>query len=326
MKTRPRASSVTTEEEREFQRQQIGLQRERYLSTDVLDRVRYDEGYAAKVALIEGALTDVDGWILDIGSNTCGEAEVLSTRGHSLIAMDINEVALAISKERVAVFGRLGPEYVAGDAQSIPLQDGEVSVAICYEALHHLPEPQIALQEIHRVLAPGGRLFFFEPYSYNPYRRLSEIRDWMRGTIEKSFGRREITTMMKASGLRLAALERKVLPPSVWKRATVSPLWWRLRELYYRVGQIAPQVFGNLCGIATKGGELESRGELKPLDAMLRCPVSGARIMVVSDGFLSLDAETRLLYPSHAGIPVMGPGDGVALSRDAWLAAQEPAS
>ena len=150
-------SHSSTEEEREFERHHIALQRDRYIATDVLQKVRTDRGYAEKVSLIEGALKGVEGLVLDVGSNTCGEAEVLSARGYQIIGMDINEIALGISRERVRRFGRSGPEYVAGDAQYIPLQDGAISTVVCYDALHHLPEPRRALEEIHRVLIPAGR-------------------------------------------------------------------------------------------------------------------------------------------------------------------------
>jgi SAM-dependent methyltransferase len=320
MKLRARWSPISTEEEREFERHHIALQRDRYIATDVLQRVRTDRGYAEKVSLIEDALKGVGGLVLDVGSNTCGEAEVLSARGYQIIGMDINEIALGISRERVRRFGRSGPEYVAGDAQYIPVQDGAISTVVCYDALHHLPEPRRALEEIHRVLIPGGRLFFYEPYSFNPYRRLSEIRDWMRGTIEKSFGRRQLRALLGACGFELTCLASKVLPPSEWKRPTISQWWWSMRVLYYRVGRLAPQVFGNLTGVATKSGE-RYIPEVRSVYDILRCPTSGARVVRVRDGFLSTDPETRLLYPTHEGIPVLVRGEGVVLSVDAWQAA-----
>ncbi len=326
MKIRARTAPVSTEEEREHQRHNISMQRDRYISTDVLKKVALDKGYAEKLALIEDALRGVRGWVLDVGSNTCGEAEVLSTRGYSIVAMDINEVALAISKERVKRFGRSGPEYVAGDTQSIPVQDATISAVICFEALHHLPEPRRALAEIQRVLMPGGFVFFYEPYSYNPYRRLSEIRDRLRGTVEKSFGQNELRELFAVGGFDLAYLERKVLPPSEWKRTTVGQVWWALRGLYHHAGRIAPQIFGNLTGVATKPGPKVAPKEKRPLNTILRCPVSGANIVPVRAGFLSTNPETRLLYPSHDGIPVLVPDEGVALSVGDWREAQEEVS
>ena len=93
-----------------------------------------------------------------------------------------------------------------------------------------------------------------------------------------------------------------------------------MRVLYYRVGRLAPQVFGNLTGVATKSGE-RYIPEVRSVYDILRCPTSGARVVRVRDGFLSTDPETRLLYPTHEGIPVLVRGEGVVLSVDAWQAA-----
>jgi|SRR5687768_4145535 len=47
---------------------------------------------------------------------------------------------------------------VIGDAQAIGLADAVFDVVLCTEVLEHLPEPQRAIDEIFRVLRPGGTL------------------------------------------------------------------------------------------------------------------------------------------------------------------------
>jgi SAM-dependent methyltransferase len=319
--TEGHASSLSTAEEREFERRETLARRDRLVSSDVLKKIESDRGYREKVQLIEEALRRVasgQGWVLDVGSATSGEAEALATHGFPMIAMDVNEAALAISKERVQRFRRpASPEYVGGDAQDIPLGDGCVSAAIAFDSLHHLPRPRDAVQEIHRILAPGGHLFFFEPYAYNPYRRLSEVRDRLKGTIERSFGARELARLLGGAGFELIELERKVLPPSEWKRPTVSRARWMLRTLYYRVSRLLPRIFGNLTGLARKPGKPASSPERDFL-SMLRCPASGAPIKPVRKGFLSTDPETRLLFPSYEGIPVLLRMDAEPLSPEEW--------
>lgn len=46
----------------------------------------------------------------------------------------------------------------------IPLDSYSVDCAICTEVLEHCPEPEAVLAEIHRVLKPGGLLFFTVPF------------------------------------------------------------------------------------------------------------------------------------------------------------------
>jgi len=47
--------SITTEQEHEYERARINRLRNRYLTTDVMVKVRDDPGYAEKVSLIEKA-------------------------------------------------------------------------------------------------------------------------------------------------------------------------------------------------------------------------------------------------------------------------------
>jgi SAM-dependent methyltransferase len=49
------------------------------------------------------------------------------------------------------------------DAGSLPLADRSVSVVTLFEVLEHLLDPESALREIRRVLAPDGRLLITVP-------------------------------------------------------------------------------------------------------------------------------------------------------------------
>jgi ubiquinone/menaquinone biosynthesis C-methylase UbiE len=44
------------------------------------------------------------------------------------------------------------------DAERLPYEDESFDLVVGHAFLHHLPEPQTALKEIHRVLVPGGEL------------------------------------------------------------------------------------------------------------------------------------------------------------------------
>ena len=47
---------------------------------------------------------------------------------------------------------------VIGDVQALGIASGAFDVVLCTEVLEHLPEPQQAIDEIFRVLRPGGDL------------------------------------------------------------------------------------------------------------------------------------------------------------------------
>jgi len=240
------------QDEKAYQKELILSQKERYLTNDVMRKAADDAGYKAKLRKIEGALGNIRGWILDVGSNTCGEAEYLSTKGYLIIATDINESALSISKERVAKFSRRSPHYLVGDAHNIPIADESVSFVILYETLHHMDDPHKVMNEVSRVLIPEGRAFLFEPYAYNPYRRFSELRDRFRGTIEQSFSVRELKGLITDSGLTPIAVEHQILPPSQWRLGFMSHYRRNLRNLYFSVSRLIPRFFGNIMVLAEK--------------------------------------------------------------------------
>jgi len=53
-------------------------------------------------------------------------------------------------------------DYVC-DATAIPVDSGSFDVVLCTEVLEHVPEPIAVINEIGRVLRPGGRLFVSAP-------------------------------------------------------------------------------------------------------------------------------------------------------------------
>jgi len=65
----------------------------------------------------------------------------------------------ALFPNRVSLDIRPGPGVqVVGDAQALGIGDGRFDVVLCTEVLEHLPEPQKAIDEMFRVLKPGGEL------------------------------------------------------------------------------------------------------------------------------------------------------------------------
>jgi SAM-dependent methyltransferase len=89
---------------------------------------------------------------LEVG---CGPGElaarVQESLGAEVIAIDISPRMVELSRKR-------GVDAREGDVQRLPFDDGEFDCAVAAWMLYHVPDVELALDELARVLRPGGRL------------------------------------------------------------------------------------------------------------------------------------------------------------------------
>jgi ubiquinone/menaquinone biosynthesis C-methylase UbiE len=81
--------------------------------------------------------------------------EALSGDGE-LVATDLNEAMLGEARRRLPADARL--RWQVADAQVLPFADASFDVVACQFGLMFVPDKPRALQEIRRVLRPGGTL------------------------------------------------------------------------------------------------------------------------------------------------------------------------
>ena len=67
--------------------------------------------------------------------------------------------------------------------QGLPLADRSVDVVVCLHVMEHLPRPAFAMQEISRVLKPGGRLLAGSPTAPAPAAFF--IERWLRKRLRE---------------------------------------------------------------------------------------------------------------------------------------------
>ncbi len=100
------------------------------------------------------------GTVVEIGPGPGHLAAAIARRGTAVdvVGVDIDPamVALATARaEREGVASRV--RFVVGDVATLPLASASADLAVSTFSLHHWPEPVRGLDEIHRVLRPGGR-------------------------------------------------------------------------------------------------------------------------------------------------------------------------
>lgn len=113
-------------------------------------------------------------WVVgDLGCGTGHISEVLAPSVGRVIAVDESGPMLAAARERLAPWliqpgsdslpgAQRGVELREGHIESLPLEDASLDVAILFLVAHFITDPARAMQEIRRVLKPGGRLLIVD--------------------------------------------------------------------------------------------------------------------------------------------------------------------
>ena len=103
--------------------------------------------------------------VLEIGSGTGTLTKFLAQTGAKVVATDLFEEFLNISKNE---FNTNNVQYVVADAEKLDnFSEKSFDVVCGLSILHHL-KLDLALQSMYRVLKPGGCFAFSEPNILNP--------------------------------------------------------------------------------------------------------------------------------------------------------------
>lgn len=109
---------------------------------------------------------------LDVVDIACGEgygSAWLSQTAKSVIGIDCDNATIAHAQKK---YRRENLKFAQGHAENIPLPDQSADLAVSFETIEHLENHTAMLQELKRILRPGGRLVISTP-DRDIYRKIS---------------------------------------------------------------------------------------------------------------------------------------------------------
>jgi len=197
--------------------------------------------------------------ILEVGCGSGFGLNFLSRvhPGTSFVGLDISGLAIESASRRLSRPGSL--DYVHGDAEALPFEDGTFDAVICVESAHNYPAFDRFLEEAGRVLKPGGSLSLVDLYTKQ---RLA-MADQVMGNLPamRLCGQTDVTEGVKS------AVRRRMQPGSRFRRYArkafpfpIGPLNERVQMLSYgaEFAAVEPDLLLRVVKRLT-GGKAEKR-------------------------------------------------------------------
>ncbi len=137
----------------------------------------------AKAGLKSGSV------VADIGAGTGFITEGLLDKNVEIKTIDQSQAMIDVMKKKFKDSDNI--EYFVGDSDHLPLKENSVDFAFCNMYLHHVNAPQKAINEIYRILKPGGKLIITDIDKHDDKFLILEQYDrWLgfdRNDIKKHF-------------------------------------------------------------------------------------------------------------------------------------------
>ncbi|MCE5192234.1 MAG: methyltransferase domain-containing protein [Actinomycetia bacterium] len=97
-------------------------------------------------------------WVaLDVATGGGHTAIAVAPLVAGMVALDLTPEMLDAARGLAEERGIAGIEFVLGDAEALPFADESFDLVTCRIAAHHFPDIQRSVDEVARVLRPGGR-------------------------------------------------------------------------------------------------------------------------------------------------------------------------
>lgn len=107
--------------------------------------------------------------LLDVGCGAGHTALTFAPHVAQVVAIDLTAGMLTQARHLAAARGVTNIEFRQGDAEQLPFAAGEFDRVVSRLSAHHWPHPQVALDEVYRVLKPAGLFVLSDVVSFDDF-------------------------------------------------------------------------------------------------------------------------------------------------------------
>ena len=150
---------------------------------------------------------------------------------------------------------------IISDAQALGVRDASFDVVLCTEVLEHLPEPQRAIDEMFRVLVPGGQLLlttrFLFPIHDAPHDYFRFTKYGLRHLLRR-FEISELEEETDAVGTLAVLLQRLGMQAQTLHRTPLRGIWLVAAQTLRPFSFLITQEYGDSRRIRQERGIMTS--------------------------------------------------------------------
>ena len=187
---------------------------------DAIERHRYQTEWHIPAVVNFQRWRDSD--VLEVGCGLGTDAINFARRGAHYTGVDLTEASVELVRRRFELEGITANLRVA-DAEALPFADSSFDLVYSHGVLHHTPDTQRAINEVHRVLKPAGTamVMLYHKNSYNYRVNIMMLRrigvrilgfDWGPRLVHRLTGEdetrlRELQAIYRRDGRRMLSAQ-----------------------------------------------------------------------------------------------------------------------
>jgi ubiquinone/menaquinone biosynthesis C-methylase UbiE len=161
--------------------------------------------------------------VLEIGCGIATDGLEFARNGAKYVGVDLTPHSIELATERFELFGVPGRFEVADAAKGLPFPDSSFDHVYSFGVIHHSPEPEDIVREMHRVLRKGGSftVMLYNRSSINYYVEIMFLRKLCRWALLPSFMPGMIAAITgfdrwKLEGHRQALVSKRKISHEEW--------------------------------------------------------------------------------------------------------------